>query len=431
MKNSERIIVVVCLALAVIGVGMVYAWPNSSDQSTALESKPPARTGEIPPPLDLRELPVQISGWGGFEDAVSDEALYFALDTSIPYSDPPSIAQLLHEMRLWGLDSPFPVVNERIGRSGDWTMSVLLDDAKCLQQVHFADSFDGFLLKTRYGIRVLTAADPGMGSPFAQGHYGQMLQGLAEIGAPLSTPVTPDVGEPGTLADLLADSAARYSVKDEPEFLAVAFASWLKPGAKWMDRFGGEHTMDDLAQRLAKTPIGAGTCYGGHLPYAITMVLRVNQQERIISEQTERDLIHQLKEFSRVLTRSQQENGTWDYDWSGIAMPRPDIYVSESQRVDLITCTGHHLEWIALASPEWRPDDEVVRKAIDGLAELVLNLPTKKEQSFKDMLPSSHAARALCLLRNQAPFPFWEQQFAQRNPEAQIEPHRNPAPIGR
>ncbi|MDA7980831.1 MAG: hypothetical protein MPJ50_18915 [Pirellulales bacterium] len=428
MKPSERILVWLCLVFAATGIAMLFFPWSTSATNDVTPTLLPARTGVIPP-LAVRRTPVQLTPFGGFEDAISDDTLYFALDTSIAYSNPPTIAQLLHELRLWKDASPFPVVDGRVGRSGAWTKNVLLDDAKCAASVQFGEAFDGFLVRTRYGIRVLTAADPGMNAAFAQGHYGQLLQVMAEIGTPLNTKVIDDTGMPGDLGDLLADAAARYSTKDEQEFTAVAFACWLQPGAEWMNRFGETHTMDDIAQRLASIEIGEGTCYGGHLPYAITVILRVNAQERIISETAQRDLESRLSNFTRILTRSQRDDGAWDPDWSGVSR-EPEGVMPATEELDRITCTGHHLEWFALAPPHLRPDDAVVRKAIGALDKLLINLPPKTEQSFKDMLPSSHAARALCLLRGEEPFEFWLREFTARNGEkVDIQPNREPGKL--
>ncbi len=424
MTTSERLFALVCLVGSILGIAAFFLWPMLSAEEV-VDYSPPARTGDLPP-IAVRYQPVQVRAWGGFESAVDNDALYYALDTSVPYSGQPTIAQLLHELRLWGAHSPFPVIDDLVGRSGMWTVGVLLDNSKCEEHVKFAESFGGFLIRTRYGTRVLTAADPGLNTVYAQGHYGQLLQVLAEVGAPLGQSVLDDGGERGTIEDLIRDAAARYSPKDEQEFTAVAFACWLEPGAEWMDRFGNSHTMDDVARALARTRIGDGTCYGGHLPYAMMMVLRVNELEPIIATETKEMLEARLKEFSRVLTRSQLGDGSWDYNWSGNEESDSGALVSTSQEYDRITCTGHHLEWIALAPPELRPADEVVTSAINALAKLLKNMPTKDEQSFKDMLPASHGARALSLLRNEEPYEFWEREFKSRNPDMKIEENRAP-----
>lgn len=424
MKSSERVIVFGILILSLIGGGVFLLWPHFS--RSPAQTMAPARTGDYPP-VPVRDMPLEIKPTGGFADAVSDDALYYALDTSVPYSSPVVVAQLLHELRLWGTNSPFPVINDLRGRSGEWTLRVLLDNQLCEENAYLADIFDDFLMRTPYGIRILTVDDPGMGSTYSQGHYGQLLQALAEIGVPAATAVTPNHGPAGTIRDLVSDSAARYSPADEPEFMSIAMTRWLQPGATWVDRFGGRHSLDELAHRLAAVPLGEGTCFGGHLPYAITVMLRANEQERLFSAEAQAELEASIKEFSRVLERAQLPDGTWDAQWPG-HQTQGDIMFSTSPEVDKITATGHHLEWIALSQPEFRPQDEVVRKAITGLSALIFNRPHKKEQSFKDMLPCSHAARALCLLRGEDAYTFWEREYRKRNQDVTLKPHEDPLP---
>jgi len=66
-----------------------------------------------------------------------------------------------------------------------------------------------------------------------------------------------------------------------------------------------------------------------------------------------------------------------------------------------IAVTGHHLEWIALAPPQFRPRRESVERAALALARLIPQQPPPTVAN--SYAPFSHAARALLLMEEADP----------------------------
>ena len=364
-----------------------------------------ARGETIPLQIKAREFPVQIEPIPGLEDCVTDKQLLDVLSASLPLWHPPTVPSLIHEFRLWGQSCDFSkeVVGGQ-GRTGSFLRDTLLSDSLCKE--HTTPFGNHFLIDSPYGIHVVRAGSKDAVDFRAEGHYGQLLMVLAETSTPLSTPVSTDTGSTGTIANLLQDAIFRYSPGNEQEFITVALACWLAPNHSWEDQYGDKHTFDDLAVRLTNMQLGEGCCGGCHAPYALTILLRVNELYPIISKGTKRKIETRLKEISAALERAESENGRWDNKWP---MNGASIHMYEDETMDRINVMGHHLEWIALVPVSLRPSKETIIKIVTLLHHSVNDLPpmSRRSRTFKSLLPCSHAARALCLFRRVDPNQVW------------------------
>jgi len=263
-------------------------------------------------------------------------------------------------------------------RTGDFILQTLLSDSLCKKNTPPADS--NYLIDSPFGIYVSRNGTIDSTGYRGEGHYGQLLKILAESGVPVLTPASTASGHTGTVRHLLQDAIMRYSPSLEQEFITIALALYLPPAAtSWTDQYGNKYTFDDLAEALLRMDHGQGPCGGCHVPYALVVLLRVNDMHPILSLRVRDKTLRWLADLSRVLEESQRSTGGWDLAWPLLAK------IDEAFRdpcLDRITMTGHHLEWIALAPASVRP-------------------------SAKTLLPCSHAARALCLLKGVQAYPSW------------------------
>lgn len=312
---------------------------------------------------------------------------------------------LIHEFRLWGISCHFPkeIVGGE-GRTGPFFRDTLLNDALC--KTNTTPFGKHYLIDSPYGIHIVRVGSKDAADFRAEGHYGQLLMILAETGVPLSTPVSTESGKKGTIGDLLQDAIFRYTPGNEPEFIAVALACWIAPETTWLDQYGDRHSFDDLANRLLKMKTGEGCCGGCHVPYALTILLRVDEQYSIISKKTKQGIERRLKEISKVLEQAVSENGILDTKWP---MNGKTLHMYGDETLDRINVMGHHLEWIALAPLFVRPSNETITRIVIQLHHSVNDLPSMNQRSrtFKTLLPCSHAARALCLFRQVDPNQVW------------------------
>lgn len=402
-RSGWRLVVTTCLWLCAI-----FLCGCSREGYSHSVSAPPARRaarGEVISSIvTCREHPHRVSPIAGMEECVTDRQLCDALCSAMPMWHPPTVPSLLHELLLWGKDSHFS--EEFVGqeRSGDLMLRTLLSDALCKQNTVPGES--DYLIDSQFGIFVARNGTADAAGYRGEGHYGQLLKILAESGVPASAPVATASGRVGTVKDLLQDAIMRYSPVFEQEFIAIALALYLPPAAStWTDQYDNEYHFDDLARALLRIPHGRGSCGGCHVPYAVAVLLRVNDTYPILSPETREEMHRWLAALSAILEESQCSAGGWDLHWpltSKIPAPQDDPCL------DRITMTGHHLEWIALAPETARPRLDTIKHAVIALLRDIRALPELGgPRLFKTLLPCSHAARALCLFRGVSAYSTW------------------------
>jgi hypothetical protein len=282
-------------------------------------------------------------------------------------------------------------------------VETLLSDRLCRERTVWIGG--DYLLDSPFGIHVVKLGSIDSSDLRGEAHRGQLLKVLAESGVSSTATVESKSGQKGSVVDLLQDATLRFTLSDELEFVSDALALWLPPATTWSDRFGETHDFDQIMIKLLECHLGEGACGGCHLPYSIAILLRVDEQYKILDNSNRRAALDWLKNLSGILEREQSpERGGWDRDWGG-SIPKKRLYGDDV--MDRITIIGHHLEWIAIVPQEVRPSRSTVDSAVSDLVGMILKLPHIQSRSFKSILPCSHAARALCLLRGQDPFTIW------------------------
>jgi hypothetical protein len=357
--------------------------------------------------IKARQKPVGLKPVPGLSETVEDEQLLKALCASAPLWHPPTVPSLIHELRLWGRNADFTKAMVWQERSGTVMVETLLSDELCRERT--TPHGGSFLVDSPFGIHVVQSGTVDAEGIRAEGHYGQLLMVLGEAGVPLDTPVTTASGRSGTVADLLQDAIMRFLWTEELEFVACALALWLPPETTWSDQFGNRYSFDELVERLLAIRWGEGPCGGCHVPLSVVTILRVDDQYELVSRRVRKRALRRLEELSHLLEGTQRADGGWDKSWPATHTIER---VFDDPVLDRITVTGHHLEWIALAPESVRPSKKTVARAVAALAEDIDALPSMRIRSFKTLLPCSHGARALCLLRGREPYAMWREFWA-------------------
>ena len=101
-------------------------------------------------------------------------------------------------------------------------------------------------------------------------------------------------------------------------------------------------------------------------------------------------------------------DGRWESSWGKTG---DSEFLWGDDALDRIAITGHHLEWMALTPKDLRPSESLLKRAVLSLRKDVESLPPLQSRSFKSLLPVSHAARALALLRGEDGFTFWRNSW--------------------
>lgn len=397
--------VVCCGLLGLSTVFIIFMVRNLTPEGTA----PPSiiQASSVPP---VRVMPQQLTKKEAAQSIQSDtaplgsshqhgigavpldvlERTVARVTFNAPFEDQ-KVHALIHALRLWGATDEIP---DRSCVSGPKMLSALLNHDS------FSEMFPGsnqLLFNSSFGLGVRVGIDREMIR-----HTDGYLSILGEVGIPTQTVI--DLGdETNTVADVLQESIMRFQLDQyELEWTAVAYASYLPPVNSWTNRFGEKYSFDQLAEKLLDSRDGAGTCYGTHAIYSLCYLVRVDEEQTILSKGVRDRIIRRLKQIATILEKSQYFTGCWENNW----YVEPPIDRNESGHPPvapkiLIRSTGHHLEWMAIAPADVRPADACIRSACRFVANEILALPqTKLQEAF---CPATHAVRALCLHHNVEP----------------------------
>lgn len=288
----------------------------------------------------------------------------------------------LHALSAHGLDASFADARVATGRD---LLRVFTDDA-------FARSVLGApaMLRTRHGIR---PASQGGGR---ESHYDQTLGCLAQLGVPLSTPVTVGL-ETRSLRDVLGDSIASFELDEgEIEWTAIAYASYLPPRVSWANKFGDQFTFDQLVAELLERDLSQASCCGCHIVDALILLLRIDREVApLLAAATRSRAVGRVAQLTRSATASQGGDGSWEPDWHrGLHRPVPGgRRPSDESVAGRLLATSHVVHWMMTLPLGERPSGPSLRDAIAWIAGTLADV--KPDFVAKNYCPCSHGAWVL------------------------------------
>lgn len=344
-----------------------------------------------------RETALQITPLYDDPSVVSDADLAMVLEKIRPLFPRTQLKpnHIEHALRTWGAHATF---RDPAALSGVEMVDVLTDHAKYLKA--WNGEPDPLLLPGKGGV------DVRWGHEFcASVHHDHLLASLSEAGVPIDATIYPPGNQPRTFGDLLQQAARNFRVDEkEVEWSAMAFALWLPPDTKsWKTADRRTVTFDLIAKRLMRGDARFGVCGGTHRIYSLVVLLRVDAAHDILTppiKQTVRDYLMTMRD---VIIAAQFPDGHWAGNWpNGKRSVTNPINEPEYKAV---IATGHHLEWLAIAPPEFHPPREVVQRAARWL------IANVRKQSQQDILAKytfySHVGNALALWRKTRPAEIW------------------------
>ena len=378
-----------CLAFAAAGfAGAILLRPS-------LRPEAAFRAPVAPLKEELRAEPIRIEPVVDSGAAASREQAVEVLQHLVPrWRNYKNSAQILHALRLWSAVERWgpealtqaPFVQAVLDQQRNtWVPFFLSSELYLEKSTHWLP----LLFKTPHGVGVRLGDDPAQG---AFCHPDQFLQVLGEIGISANTPIQLTGGQTAQVRDLICDAIARFGLEQELEFTAVALALWLPPRDRWTNRFGARFDFEDLAKALLARPREGPTCFGTHIPYALIHLLRASDSYPILKESTRRRIRARLQETVAALKRDQQPNGAWTPRWTGTRLKNQGRTPPSLQAFQ-VTC--HHLEWMAFAPPDLRPQPKDLERAVNFVCEFVAWCsPSTVRGTYS---PFSHGARAVLL----------------------------------
>ena len=342
------------------------------------------------PPVP-REEPVQVRPLYDDPRAVSDDELRRVLVKLQPRlrGPAPKINHVDHALRMWGAPAVF---DDEDCLSGVEMRELLLDHRRYAEQ--WGDVSPALLTPTDKGVTVSVQLGPQTSS-----HVDHTLATMAEIGTSLDYPVMTSKGEV-SLRDIFQAALKTFTINQiEYEWSTLVFAMYMPEPSGWYSTDGQLITFDRLADRIMRQRLTQGVCRGNHRTYTLVMLLRIDDQIRILSDEGRAGILAWLQDVTDRLVRSQRSEGFWDDQWSGAEVegtpPPPGSNFTELGMK--LNVTGHVLEWWAMAPQEVQPPDDVRRRATSWLIHEIDELSPAEVRSNYTYL--THAGRALAMWR--------------------------------
>lgn len=359
--------------------------------------------------VPIRSAPLQIAAHDSHSLDVNFTDLAAVLDRARPRRQerPMEIQEILHGLRLWGSDFQSDGCC-----SSQEMLRILLDTHAYRVYFHATATAPALLRRKQLAVTTErqgfeTRVRGGKTAIGTAPHFGKFFQVMAEVGLSSRKRVVVD-GHDFQLGDGIRVMLADFTLADEVEFAAIASAQWLPPTSEWQNRHGQVLSFNSIAQRLVKQETD-GACSNIHRLYALAVLLRVNSQYHILSDECQGEVEGALAKASDLLNGSLGPNGLWNMAWADPSIFGRRLLVTPK---DEILVTGHHLEWIALVPERLRPKKELVKLATASLAATLANTdPALLTYCYG---PVTHAARALCLLAGVSPTEFLARDVAGR-----------------
>ncbi|MFN0199704.1 MAG: hypothetical protein ACKVT0_23360 [Planctomycetaceae bacterium] len=368
------------LQLCIAAGGLVWAKTRWNEiQTLKALPTPQMEPQQFRPLYDVPEL-------------ISDEDLRFVLWKLRPrLREPnPKINYVDHALRFWGVPSQF---EDPACYSGVEMRELLLDHRKF--RAAWADE----------GTRPLfVAREKGVKPRVQQGdattsHVDHTLGTLSEVGTPLDYPIITSQGET-TVRALLNQSLYEFTMNQpEYEWSILAYALYLPPTKSWVTQEGQKMNFDRLSARLLREKLTRGVCFGNHRLFTLAMLLRVDERQDILSDETRQSIVEHLKMVTGKLIATQNAEGFWDESWDG--SPQSSSSQTLSPIARKILATGHALEWWAMAPADVLPPLEVRMRAATWLVHTIAEMSDREITLNYTFL--THAGRALALWRSKFP----------------------------
>jgi hypothetical protein len=246
-------------------------------------------------------------------------------------------------------------------------------------------------VRTRNGLRYHRLVDPisfhiGVG----ESHRDQCLATFASVDLPLDTPIVLEHGE-YTISDLLSESMANFSY-DEKElaWTAIAYAKYLPPRTRWVNRFDEHTSFSELVLDLMRKDLAHESCMGTHILQALVRIEDADRARPILEANARRELDHFLTGLLEDAVLRQEGDGSWPLEWCGSIHNNPLTEMSPLQGKILVS--GHLAEIFNGLDDRRRPRGEVYTRVAGWLKSSLTSGEIKPDVRL--ICPFTHAAGA-------------------------------------
>ena len=349
-------------------------------------------------PVEInRNEPLEVAPLYDEPEVVSDEDLAAVLYQIQPAFKPEDLKpnSVEHALRTWRVKAKF---QEPGVMSGEEMRDFLLDYGRFA--LSWGPEMESLIESLDTGIYVRWGREDG-----ASVHHDHTLACLTEAGVPLDFQVRAP-GKNGTMKDVIEQALFDFRLDErETEWSAMAFGLWIPPARSWKNGVGRELNFDLIAKRQLRGHKKYGVCGGTHRVYSLMLLLRIHEQHPILSDPVRAEVYAHLEKVRDLLMVTQFPDGHWPYNWPD-GQDAVDNPADHAAYRDVIS-TGHHLEWLAIAPPDFHPPPSMsmIRKAARWIVD---NTTSKTRDEIQENYTFySHVGNALALWRKTSPPDFW------------------------
>jgi hypothetical protein len=251
-------------------------------------------------------------------------------------------------------------------------------------------------------------------------HHDHLLACLTEARVPADHPVRAPGRPNQTMRDVINQAIYDFDLDErETEWSAMAFGLWLAPQQKeWINGQHRQLSFDLIAERQIRGHKQLGVCGGTHRVYSLVVLLRLDDEYKILSPEMRQRSVDYVKSVRDLLLVTQFEDGHWPYNWPDgeDAVKKP----TEAPMSRAVIATGHHLEWLSIAPEEFQIPRDRVKKAARWIIDKTVQSSRKEIQSNFTFF--SHVGNALAMWRKTRPADFWHKWEADHPWKAEDEP---------
>lgn len=282
--------------------------------------------------------------------------------------------------------SPWEIYHGMLAFRKDYEIRKEGKDVNALEWISSGVYYDKepWFQKTEFGGR----AHPYTKSNAFEGHKNQSLAILAMADVPLDHKFqTPD--GPITVADIVDNAKKEMQENEEVTWSLWALVHYLGPDATWLDKTGEEWRIDDLVYMQNATISNDSACGGTHALFALAYARNTyqNSGQRLRGFWLEAD--QKIQRYIEEARAMQNFDGSFSYDYF--------FQKSASNNFqERLETTGHTLEFLMMALPDDRLNEEWVRKAVSLLANDIID---NKDETV-DYSALYHAIDGLVIYRN-------------------------------
>ena len=266
--------------------------------------------------------------------------------------------------------------------SGETMLKSLLDESAAIQTFGHSP-----FIRTRNGLRYYLSNDPVFHSEIGEVHRDQCLATFADLDLPLNTPIHLK-SESLRISNLLSESVANFSLdQQEPAWTAMAYAKYLPPQKKWVNRFGEQTSFSQLVQHLFHVNLNSQSCGGTHILEALVRICNADHHYSILDNETRQQLDSYLATTIREIVQNQQADGGWNKQWC--ASVNDDIGPMTPIEARLLV-TGHLLQVLNELDPQSRPPNVVYVHSAEWIKQELNSTKTHYDVSW--LCPFTHGA---------------------------------------